>query len=133
MKPADRHHPSDDPRGNRATPRLRMIGGANPAHRAHAVPERVAPQAEPTPIVLLPAAPAGEPAAPPITAKADLRVKRYHGAAAEDDRYTAILRASSDAPAALLAALAAAASQIEDLARVGSPDDHLVLTLSIRR
>ena len=136
MTPAtqkDRHHASDDPAGDRATGRLSVIGGANPVHRAHAVPEPIAHQGEPTLIVRLPATPGRAPAAPPVAAKADLQVKRYHGGAANDERYTATLLAASATPAALLAALAAAASQIEDLARAGSPDDQVILNIAIRR
>ena len=68
-----------------------------------------------------------------MSGAADLHVTRYHGGGVEDERSSATLQASPDTPAALLAALADAADRMNDLARDGSPDDHVILTITIRR
>ena len=134
--PKVRHRASEDPSRDGKPARFTMIGGsagADAAPWAPVVPEQVAPRRELAPLVRLPVAPGRAPAPPRVVAEADLRVKRYRGGGAEDERYTATLRASAAAPAALLAALADAAHQIEDLVRDGSPDDHVVLNVTIRR
>lgn len=134
MRPArrtDRHNAAHGPGGTHLT----LIDAAGAAPRAHAAQARSVPPRELAQIVHLPVAPTvvREPAAPRVVAEASLQVKRFHGGVADDDRYTATLHAASDAPAALLAALADAATRIEDLVRAGAPDDRLIMTISIRR
>jgi hypothetical protein len=128
MKPAtlkDRRHAFEKTDRDGKTARFTVIGRATAADAT--------PQREPTPIGRPSVAPGQAAAAPPMVAAAELRVKRFHGTAAEDVCYTATLHASSAAPAALLAALADAAAQIEDLARAGSPGEHVILSVAIRR
>jgi len=121
----------DDPAG-----RLSVINGAAsvaPPPWPHGAPVPIAPRRYPVPIVRVPVDSGREPATPRVVAQADLQVKRFHGRRADDQRYTATLHPASTAPAELLAALTEAAREIEDFTRAGSPEDHLILTIAIRR
>jgi len=134
---SDRHHTHsvDDPEEDRQSGRVTTIGRGDVVQRPRANSARPTRRQDLTLIVHLPVVPAIvlAPAAPRVAAEANLQVKRFHNGVAEDDRYTAALDAASDAPAALLAALADAATRIEDLVRAGAPDDHVIMTISIRR
>ena len=125
-----RRHALEDSGHDGRTAGLTVISGAA---GADVMSERVAPHREVPGIVHLPIPPGRVPAVPRVSADADLHVKRYHGGGVEDERSSATLQASPDTPAALLAALADAAGRINDLARDGSPDDHVMLTITIRR
>ena len=126
MKPPlkDRRPPLAAPPRDGTAARLTLIGGAGTA---------AAPRQDPAPIVHLPVGAGRQPSLPPVVVEAEFHLKRFRGGHVEDERYAATLYAPSDAPAALLAALANAAGEIEELVRVGAPDDHLVLSVSIRR
>jgi hypothetical protein len=100
---------------------------------ADVMSERVAPHREVPHMVHLPIPSGRVPAVPRVPADADLHVKRYHGGGVEDERSSATLHASTGTPAALLAPLADAADRMNDLARDGSPGDHVILTITIRR
>lgn len=132
---SDRQYTTDDPKADRQSARVTTIDRAEIATPPETGPAPFSRQRDLTPIVHLPVTPAIvlAPAAPRVAAEANLQVKRFHDGLAEDDRYTATLDAASDAPAALLAALADAAARIEDLTRAGAPDDHVIMTISIRR
>ena len=107
--------------------------GADTAPSTRAIPERGASYRALAPVVRRPVAPGRAPMALGVVAEANLQVKRYHDAAAPEKACTVTLHAASAAPAALLAALADAASRIEDLGRDGTPDDRVILTVAIRR
>jgi len=132
----DRHHAAADRSLDDKAARLAVLDRGADAAAAPWTPaasEHPATDWEPTTIVRLPVAPGRDPGAPGVIVDADLRIRRFHDGAVEEERYTAALRPSGAAPAAMLAALADAAPQIEGLAQDGSPDDHLVLTVVIRR
>ena len=132
----DRSDDNQSQRHDAKNARFTVVGGAASAQKTswlQADSERFTSRRDIAPIVAFPVAPAHESAQPRVTVEADLHLKRFHGRSVEDERYTATLNAASDAPAALLAALADAARQIEDFVRTGAPDDHLVLNIAIRR
>lgn len=121
----------DDPPGH-----LTVIGGGASAEAdvwPHGALHPSAPSRNGAPIVRLPVGRGRAPAPPRVVAEADLHVKRFHGHRAGGKRYTATLHAASAAPAALLTALADAAREIDDFTRESAADDHLILTIAIRR
>ena len=79
----------------------------------------------------LPAAPGRGPAALPVLAGTKLQVERFPGGVVEDERYRIEFRPSAAVSAALVAALAGAATQIEVLDRSGSPDEPVILNVAI--
>jgi hypothetical protein len=95
-------------------------------------PEPAGPRRNMAPIVQLPVRVDRSAPSPRVAATADLNVKLFRGRHVDKERYTATLRAVSDAPAALLAALADAAREVEELGRESAADEQLIMHISIR-
>lgn len=90
-------------------------------------------QREPAPIVRLPVGEAWEQPEPAPVARAEMTVKVFRDRQVDEERYTAILHAHSDSPAALLAALAGAVGEHPELHADSEPDERLIMQISIRR
>ena len=88
--------------------------------------DRSAPQWEPAPILRLLGAPGPAPSASGVVADADLHIKRFRGGEVGEEHSSAALRATSPS-------LADTPRQSTTLAHGGLPDDHLILTIAIRR
>jgi hypothetical protein len=97
------------------------------------IPAWTVPRRDPAPIVYLPVGEAQNAPEPRAVATADMKVKQFRDHRVEEERYTATLWATSDAPAMLLAALADAAGEIEELGSVSGPDEGLIMHITIRR
>lgn len=90
----------------------------------------------PVPIVewLRPWSGVGEPArVPPVSANAEVRVKRFAAGGVAEDRYGAALLADDGSPLALLSALVEACRDIGELALPGGEDERVVLEVTLRR
>jgi hypothetical protein len=67
-----------------------------------------------------------------IVVTAEVQTKRFRDRGVDAERYCATVRAQDDSPYAIMAALVNACAGIEDFRRTGSPDDRLILQISLR-
>jgi hypothetical protein len=67
-----------------------------------------------------------------VVVTAEVQTKRFRERGVDAERYTATVRAQDDSPYAIMAALVNACADIDDFRRTGSPDDRLILQISLR-
>ena len=66
-----------------------------------------------------------------VTARAEVRAKRFLGNTVSDDRYEATITAMNGSPSALMSALSRMISEVDELGASRGPEERVILQVSV--